>query len=52
MQTHRLTHHFRGAAIPDRTYATALKVAAWLLILTHGEPDLIGSVVSLVGRLP
>jgi hypothetical protein len=34
---------------PD--YAIALKVSAWLLILTHGEPDILGAVVALIERV-
>lgn len=46
----RLTY-FTPPAISDRAYSMALKVAAWLLILTHGEPDILGAVVGLIGRV-
>jgi hypothetical protein len=32
--------------------ATATKCATLLLILFYGEPDLIGAVINLIGRLP
>lgn len=35
----------------DRVYSTALKVAAWLFIVTAGEPDLLGALVALIGRI-
>ncbi len=42
----QLTHVFH-----DRSYDTALKVAAWLLILTHGDPDILGALAALIGRI-
>ena len=34
-----------------REMQTALKVSAWLLILFHGDPDLVGALVGMIGRI-
>jgi hypothetical protein len=35
----------------DKTMRTGIKVSALLVIVFHGDPDLIGALVGLVGRI-
>lgn len=35
----------------SRELVVGLKVSAWLVVLFHGDPDLVSALVSLIGRI-